>query len=167
MPKPLSKAALLSESEQEHAALEQFVAALTPGQMLQPGIVGEWSVKDGLAHLYEWEQMVQAWLAAAQRGELPHVPGEGYKWNQLPALNEQIRRKHADRSLDEVLAMYRESHRQITATMEGLSEETLFTPGLYPWMNKNTLAAFFGSCTGSHYLWARKEFRKGFKAQRS
>jgi hypothetical protein len=73
--------------------------------MEEPGIVGEWSVKDVLAHLYEWEQMVLRWLAAGKRGETPEVPAEGYKWNQLPALNEEIWLKYKDLPLDEILSM--------------------------------------------------------------
>ena len=60
--------------------------------------------------------------------------------------------------------MYRDSYQEVMATIEGLSEGTLFTRGLYPWMNKNALAAYFTSCTSSHYRWARKEMRKGFRA---
>ena len=55
------------------------------------------------------------------------------------------------------------SYHQIMEKIETLSEEALFTPGLYPWMNKNTLAAYFTSCTSSHYRWARAEIRKGLK----
>jgi hypothetical protein len=163
MPRPINKEDLLSQSQKEHDALEQFLSTLTVEQMTQPGIVGEWSPKDVLAHLYEWEQMVLGWLAASQRGETPHVPAEGYKWNQLPALNEQIRQKHEGRTLDDVLAMYGDSYQEVTGTIAGISEEALFTPGLYPWMNKNTLAAYFTSCTSSHYRWARNEMRKGFR----
>ena len=64
MPRPHTKALLLSESQKEHQALEEFLSTLSPEQMAQSGIVGEWSVKDVLAHLYEWEQMVLGWLAA-------------------------------------------------------------------------------------------------------
>ncbi len=164
MPRPHTKPQILSESQKERQALEKFLSTLTPEQMEQPGMLGEWSAKDVLAHLYEWEQMVLSWLAAGQRGETPPVPAEGYKWNQLPALNEEIRGKHMSRSLDEMQKLYRESYEQIMDTIDKLSEEDLFTLGLYPWMNKNTLAAYFVSCTSSHYRWARKEMRKGQKA---
>jgi hypothetical protein len=164
MPRPHTKPLLLSESQKEHDALEEFLATLTPDQMIQEGIVGEWSAKDVLAHLWEWEQMVLTWLATSQQGETPHVPAEGYKWNQLPTLNEEIYQKHHQRTLDEVLSMYQKSYQQVMETIEGLPEETLFTSGLYPWMNKNTLAAYFTSCTSSHYRWARKEIRKGYRA---
>jgi hypothetical protein len=163
MPRPQTKALILSESEKEYVALEQFLATLTPEQMLQPGIVGDWSVKDVLAHLHEWHQMVLRWIDASRRGETPHVPGEGYKWSQLPALNEQIFRTYADRPLDEIMKLYRDSHAQITQTIEVLDEATMFTPGLYKWMNKNTLGSYFVSATSSHYRWARKELRSGFR----
>ncbi len=165
MPRPHTKELLLSESHKEREKLEKFLATLTPDQMLQTGIVGEWSVKDVLAHLYEWEQMVLRWLAAGQRGESPQVPAKGYKWNQLPALNEEIRKKHHQSSLDDVQMMYRKSFLQTMQTMKELSEDTLFTSGLYPWMNKNTLAAYFTSCTSSHYRWALKEIRRGMRNQ--
>ncbi|MBC8507130.1 MAG: ClbS/DfsB family four-helix bundle protein [Chloroflexi bacterium] len=166
MPRPHTKELLLSESQKEREKLEKFLATLTPDQMLQSGIVAEWSVKDVLAHLFEWEQMVLGWLATGQRGDTPNVPAEGYKWNQLPALNEEIRQKHLQRTLDEIQVMFDESYQQTIQTIAGHSEETLFTSGLYPWMNKNTLAAYFTSCTSSHYRWALKEIRKGLRAQK-
>ena len=69
MPRPHTKALLLSESQKERAALDELLEPLTPVQMTEPGILGEWSVKDVLAHLYEWEQMVLGWLAATERGK--------------------------------------------------------------------------------------------------
>ena len=163
MPKPQTKSEILSASQKEHEALEEFLSGLSPEQMTEPGTLGEWSVKDVLAHLYEWEQMTLGWLAAGQNGETPCVPAKGYKWNQLPALNNHIKKKHNDSSLDEILSKYQASYKQIMDTIEGLPKEDLFTPGLHPWMNKNTLAAYFISNTSSHYRWALKEIRKGLK----
>jgi hypothetical protein len=50
-------------------------------------------------------------------------------------------------------------------TIERLSEEILFTRGLYPGINQNHLAAYFTSCTSSQYRWALKEIRKGLRAK--
>ncbi len=83
MPKPTTTAEILAASRQEHDALEQLLAPLTPGQMMQPGIVGEWSAKDVLAHLTEWEQMVLGWYHAGQAGETPALPAPGFKWSEL------------------------------------------------------------------------------------
>ena len=88
MPRPTSKTDLLAAIEKERSALETYLETLTLEQMTDPGIVGEWSVKDVLAHLIEWEQMVLGWHAAGLRGETPELPAPGFKWNQTPALNQ-------------------------------------------------------------------------------
>jgi len=166
MPRPTAKAGILSESAKEHDALEQLLATLTPEQMVQPGIVGEWSAKDVLAHLTEWEQMVLGWYHAGQTGDSPSLPAPGFKWSELPALNQVIYEKYRDRSLADVLDAFRASYRQITAWVESLSEEDLFTPGRHAWAKTNALASYVISCTSSHDRWARTELRKGLRASK-
>jgi len=58
--------------------------------MVEPGVVGEWSVKEVLAHLVEWEQMVVGWYRVGHGGEVPELPAPGYKWNQTPPLNQML-----------------------------------------------------------------------------
>lgn len=132
--------------------------------MTLPGIMGNWSAKDVLAHLYEWQQMFLRWYEASLGGETPAVPAEGYKWSQIPALNQKIYETYRERPLAEVLADFRASHARTLALVETLSDETLTTPGLYPWMNKNALVAYLAANTSSHYAWARSGVRKGLKA---
>jgi len=74
MPKPISKAQAIDKLETERRRLEQNLAPLNENDMLRPGVVGEWSVKDVLAHLASWEQFFLDWYAADQRGEMPHPP---------------------------------------------------------------------------------------------
>ena len=163
MPRPTSKTDLLAAIEKERGALETYLETLSPAEMTIPGIVGEWSVKDVLAHLIEWEQMVLSWHAAGLRGETPELPAPGFKWNQTPALNQQIFEKHRDRLLEDVIDQFQASHLEILGVIEGLSNEALFTAEQFAWTQKNTLGTYFVSATSSHYLWARKEIRKGMK----
>jgi uncharacterized protein (TIGR03083 family) len=165
MPRPTSKDDLLTAIDQERSALEELLETLTPAQMTEPGLVGDWSAKDVLAHLFEWEQMVLGWHQAGLRGETPELPAPGFKWSQTPQLNQQIYEKHRERPLDEVLELFRASHQEILATIQGLSNEELFTSGHYAWTKKNTLGTYMVSATSSHYLWARKEIRKGLRAK--
>ncbi len=123
--------------------------------MVESGVVGEWSVKDVLAHLYEWERMALGWYRAGLRGDDPEVPAPGYKWNQTPQLNRAIFEKHRDRPLDEVIAAFRASRQEILGVIESLSEEDLFSPGRFAWTRKNTLGTYFVSATSSHDVWAR------------
>jgi hypothetical protein len=160
MPRPLNKSQLLIESQKEYAALEKLLTTLTPEQMIFSGTPGEWSVKDYVAHLYEWQQMFFNWYQAGLCGEIPCVPAQGYKWSQLPALNQSIYEKYRDYPLSDVLSMFRESHCKTIQLIERLSENDLTTRALYNWMNQNALIAYLAANTSSHYHWAIKEIRK-------
>lgn len=161
MPKPKTKADLLIEAESEYAALEQFLAALQAAQMLSPGALGKWSVKDVLAHLFEWQHMFFGWYEAGLRGETPPMPAAGYKWNQLPALNHAIYLRYRDLPLDEVLDRFRASHRQTLELIQTFSAEELAQPGRFAWAGQHALCGFISANCGSHYRWARTAMRKG------
>ncbi|HEX6036375.1 MAG TPA: ClbS/DfsB family four-helix bundle protein [Anaerolineales bacterium] len=166
MPRPTNKNALLEAIEIERNALEGLLAGLSPEQMTEPGIVGEWSVKDVLAHLLEWEQMVLRWHAAGLKGKVPITPSEEFNWAQLPQLNKQIYEKHCHRPLADIQREFKSSSRKIRKTIQGLSDEDLFTRGRYAWTKTNTLGAYFVSNTSSHYHWARTTIKKGLKAKK-
>ena len=103
---------------------------------------------------------------AGERGEKPTVPAPGYKWSQTPELNQAIYEKYREWTLDEVMKRFAASSVEILDVIEGLSDADLFMPGRYAWTNKNTLGTYFVSATSSHYLWARNEIRKRFKADK-
>jgi hypothetical protein len=163
MSRPATKADLLAKSATEYSELEKWMAGLTLEQMIQPGVLGPWSVKDTLAHLHEWHCMVLKWYAAGLRGEIPPVPAPGFTWRQIPALNQQIYEKYRECSLDEILAKFRSSHQKTQELISSLTEPELFTSGRFLWMNDNNLAAYLTSVGSSHYRWARTELRKGIK----
>jgi hypothetical protein len=165
MPRPHTKKQLLETIEVEHKALDQLLAGLSPAQMIEPGIVGEWSVKDVLAHLLEWQQMVLRWYSAGLQGKVPAIPAEGMNWAQLPQLNQQIYEKHCHRPLADIQKEFKASHQKCLSTIQGLSEDDLFVRGRYAWTKSSTLGAYFISSTSSHYLWARKNIKKGLKAK--
>ena len=50
------KPQLLESIRDTRAGLEKKYAKLTPEQMVWPGSMGDWSVKDILAHLVDWER---------------------------------------------------------------------------------------------------------------
>ena len=98
-------------------------------------------------------------------GEIPELPALGYKWSETPQLNQHIFEKYRDLPLDNVLERFQTSHQEILATIQGLSNDELFTAGHFAWTKKNTLGTYMVSATCSHYLWARKEIRKGLRAK--
>ena len=163
MPEPTTKEALLKDIRIEREALEGFLAGLTPQRMIQPGAIAEWSVKDVLAHLAEWEQLLLVWYQAGLRGEVPPLPAPGYNWRQMDELNQTIYEKYRDASLEGVLDYFRTSYRQVLEAVQAMAEDELFTPGQFTWTKQNTLAAYVIPCTSEHYEWARQEMRKGLK----
>lgn len=165
MPRPGTKKQLLETIEAEHKALEQFLAGLSPAQMTKPGAIGEWSVKDVLAHLLEWQHMVLSWHAAGLQGKVPATPAEDLNWSQIPQLNQQIYEKHCHRALADIQKEFKSSHKKMLSTIQSLSEADLFTRGRYAWTKNTTLGSYFISSTSSHYHWARTTMKKGLKAE--
>jgi len=163
MPKPTTREALLKEIHDEREKLESLLATIPADVFVSKKVMGEWATKDVLTHLVAWEQMVILWVQSGYAGKTIPVPAEGFKWSQLPALNDRIFREHRDDPRDVVMAEFQRSYNEILELLKSIPEEDLFTPGLHKWQNKNTLAAYFKSCTSSHYLWARKEISKGLK----
>lgn len=164
MSKPITKDQIIETAQKERNALEELLNGLTSDQMTQPNVVGDWSAKDVLGHLIEWEQMVMKWYDAGVKGKTPAVPSEEYNWGQLPQLNHVIYLKYRDRSLADIQKDFKASYNKIMKTIQAISEKELFTRGHYTWSRNNTLAAYFVSGTSSHYRWARTALRKGFNS---
>lgn len=165
MPNPTTKDALLAEIRAERGFLEEFLATLTPQQMVVPGAIAGWSVKDVLAHLAEWEQLLLVWYQAGLRSEVPPLPAPGYSWAQMDDLNRKIYEKYFDRSLEDVQTFFHASYLQVLEAVHAMTEDELFTPGRYTWTKQNALAAYVVPCTSEHYDWARQEMRKGLRKE--
>jgi len=159
MPKPTNKQELLDEAEKEYEALKKQVAEFTPEEMVRPGVIGVWSIKDILAHLLEWQRMYMGWYEAGLRGEKPATPAKGYNWSELPALNQDIYERYKDAKLDNVRNQLETSHRHMLDVAGSLSEDELFTPGRHKWTGISTLASYVDANTGTHYRWAQTGIR--------
>jgi uncharacterized protein (TIGR03083 family) len=166
MSKPTTKSEVLSEMRAEREALEALVAAAPPVKLVQPGALEGWSVKDTLLHLAAWEQMFLGWYRAGKAGQIPITPAEGYNWRQLNELNQAIYDKYRDLPLEQALARFHASYRELLETVEGMSEAEADTPGFYAWTKGHALAGWISSNAGNHYRWARKELSKGLKKLR-
>lgn len=163
MPRPTTKDQLLKEIIDERVKLETLLVTIPPDVYATKKVLGEWTTKDVVSHLIAWEQMVILWVKSGIEGKSIPVPAEGFKWSDLPALNESIFRAHQNEAIEEVQVKFKDSYLQTLDLLNSISENDLFTPGLYKWQNKNMLSAYFKSCTSSHYLWARKEITRGLK----
>ncbi len=156
----LNKALVLERIQTERRRLEASLKGLNREQMEIAGVVGDWSVKDVLAHLVEWEQMFERWYRAGLRGEIPQLPAPGIDWEALDRLNQQIYEKHRDRDLDQILEEFRASYDRTLATIQEMSEAEMFTPSRYAWLGEGSLVDYVLANTANHYRWAKDRIRR-------
>lgn len=160
MTKQASKDELLSNIQVQRRRLENSLAALNDVDMIQPGVIGSWSVKDVLAHLIAWEQLFLDWYQAGIQGRTPAKAPVGMSRKAIDALNQEIYQDNCRRSLDEVISCFHTSYQQVLATIESIPEQELFAHGRFPWTGKLTLADYIAGNTCNRYAWARKQIFK-------
>ncbi len=165
MPRPTSKKQLLEQADTNYTKLQAELDLIPQDDMLDSGVVDAWSVKDVLAHLYEWQQMMSSWYEIGKAGDDPQTPSPDYTWQQIPDLNQQIYETYRDIALDDIVAKFEASHLAMMALIEGIDNEELFTPKIYKWTKSTTLGSYLTSATSSHYDWATKHIRRWRKAK--
>ena len=164
MPHVKDKPLVLQRLNTERRRLEQNLARLTPSDMLQPGVVKSWSVKDVLAHLYDWEARLPVWLETARRGGPDDCPDPHFSWRQIDQLNEHIYLAHRDQSLDSVLQAFRETHRRFMQVVEAIPEDEMFTPSFYSFTESASILDWLHGFA-NHDLWGKKKIRQWLKSQ--
>lgn len=162
------KTELLDAMASQRARLDGALSRISPADMLIPGAVGEWSVKDVLAHIFDWEQRFLGWYRQQLRGETPIVPGPGLTWRDLDALNQNIYERHRDRALDDVKDEYRRSYAEIRAVVGAIPAEDLTVPGIYSWIGSDhTLSDFIAGNTSEHYAQHGDDLERWLAARQS
>jgi hypothetical protein len=155
MARSRSKAQALARLEEERALLEERVASLDPGSMLRPGVVGEWSVKDVLAHLADWEEHMLDWVASSRRGERVPGPEPGLSWNRLKDFNRRVFERHRDERLDQVVEYFRGAHGRFMELVAAMPEEEMLKRGRYPLTGKQAIYDWLLQYA-AHDAWARR-----------
>jgi hypothetical protein len=122
----LKRSELIERIRSTRHEFETLLAQLTPEQMTQAGVAGEWSIKDMLAHIAWYEGQEAEFYAESDLEGSPlwKVPQDPR--NQI--LFEQSR----DRPLEEVLGEFRAAHNRFLEVIEGLSDQDLRTPERFP-----------------------------------
>lgn len=163
MTKQKDKTALLHDIQSEHHRLDRVLDNLTPQDMLQGGVIGDWSVKDILAHLTAWEQVFLHWYRCGLSGKSSDIEPVGMGKKAIDALNQRFYDQYAGHNLEDVLANFLASYQEILAVVNETTEEELFSPGRYAWTGKYILVDYLMSNTGNHYRWARQKIHHWWK----
>jgi hypothetical protein len=167
MGRPTNKHELLAAAAGEFGWLWDAVALVGIEERERPGACEAWSVKDLLAHLDGWHEMVLAWEAVGSAGGTPEMPAPGLTWAETPALNQQLFERSEHDRWDEVVERVRASHEKVMAVIESYSDEDLFTKKRFPWTGSTSVGSYLVSASASHYAWASKLIRKWAKTNSS
>lgn len=143
----MTRAELRAELEQSRASLEKLIENLSEAELLQPGAVGEWSVRDVLQHLSIWEAETIQLILGFRRGRRP--PSERFT-GEVDALNAKWHAATRDRPLDRVLADFHAVRKQTLRQIEDLTEDELSRPKPFPWMMGRPLAEWIAEDTYLH-----------------
>lgn len=121
----MTKQQLLEKLERAWADLKASYAGLSEAQMTAPGVTGEWSVKDILAHVTTWEEEALKLLPLIREGTTP--PRYADLYGGLNAFNAQMSERKRGLALEEVLAQLDDTHRRMIAYIEGAPDDLIAT----------------------------------------
>lgn len=107
----MTKQQLLDKLENAWADLQASFAGLSEAQMTEPGVTGEWSVKDILAHVTTWEEEALRMMPVILENKTP--PRYADQYGGLNAFNAQMSAQKRDLPLAEVLAQLDATHRRL------------------------------------------------------
>jgi hypothetical protein len=106
------------------ATFEESYAGLSDAQLLMPGVTGQWSVRDIIAHVTWWEEEALKHLPLIREGGRP--PRYSVQYGGIDAFNALMTEKRRGLSLAEVLRQHNEIHERLIEYVRDASDE-LFT----------------------------------------
>ncbi|MBO9308240.1 MAG: DinB family protein [Chloroflexi bacterium] len=141
------KQAVLEELRRARANLLAAIEGLSPNDMLRPGVVGFWSVKDVLAHLTVWESEL---VTALSRLDRPSLVPRIVQIDDIDAFNAEQYQINAPRPLQLVLEDFHGVHKHLLRAVEALDERTLTDTRKFRWLEGESLVYLIAECAYWH-----------------
>ena len=114
---------LLKKLDKAWAAIKESYAGLPDAQLTQPGVMGDWSVKDILAHVTTWEEEALKVLPLILQGGRP--PRYSTMYGGIDAFNAQMREQKRGLPLSDALRQLDETHRRLIDYVQSAPEEEI------------------------------------------
>jgi hypothetical protein len=133
----MNKQTLLEALKEGRENMEEILEGISETEMTEPGVSGEWSVKDILAHLTYWEAELIKLLWQAQQGQKPSTVQ--FQEESVDEVNARWYEDIKKRQLDRVLADFDSVRKQTIRRVENLSEKDLTDPQRFSWLGERPL----------------------------
>jgi hypothetical protein len=134
----MNKSTILKKLRSEHQRMLAVIDGLSKDAMLQPGVIGDWSVKDILNHLSHWEAELVTLLWQVQQGQKPSSVSHSNE--EIESLNQQWYKEGLERSLEMIMIDFRGVRKQTIRRVEAFNEDDLAKADRYPWLKGKSLA---------------------------
>ncbi len=121
----MDKQQLLTKIDKAWSALQASIDGLTDGQMTQPGVTGDWSVKDILGHVTTWEEEALKHLPHILEGKRP--PRYSVQYGGIDAFNALKTMENRARSLGDVRTRMDETHVRLVDYVRAAPDELIAT----------------------------------------
>ena len=116
----MDKQQLLKRLETVWTAFKESCTGLSDAQLLEPGVMGDWSVKDSLAHVTIWEEEALKYLPLISNRE---TPPRYTRYGGIDGFNAQMIEQRRSLALSEVLSQLDETHRRLVSYLQSVPEE--------------------------------------------
>lgn len=147
----MNKQELLDLTRSERSALDDIVQKLTPDELCAPVLDGDRSIKDVLAHVAKWEELMANALETGLRGETPAWPEPGATLADVDKINQRTFDENRDRPLDDIVQESRVAYERALALVESVPEEAIFTPSHFSWLGSMPLSVVVRANMDEHY----------------
>jgi hypothetical protein len=148
----MRRAELVAQLNSEQQAWERLLGQIGEDRMEEPGVAGEWSTKDVVAHLTAWRRRTVGRLEAVAHGR----PEPAHEWPAAlrddDEINAWFHERDRDKSVRQTLAESRGLFEQLVSAIAKLPEDSLDDPARFPWMQGAPLtgATLFGHFHDEH-----------------
>lgn len=121
----MRKEQLLDKLDNAWTELKDSYAGLSTAHMTEPGVVGDWSVKDILAHVTTWEEEALKHLPHILAGEKP--PRYSVTYGGIDAFNALMTEQKRALPLVEILRQMDETHVRLVTYVQNAPEQQFTT----------------------------------------
>lgn len=116
---------LLARIDSAWTAFQSSYAGLPEARLLQPGVAGDWSVKDTIAHVSWWEEEALTHLPHILAGRRP--PRYSTTYGGIDAFNALMTERKRDLGLADVLVHADETHERLLAFLGTVPDDQIAT----------------------------------------
>lgn len=125
----LSKEILLSRIRKSHSGLFDFVVNLDPSSLLESQEDERWTIKDILAHVMAWEEvLIRFHIQGEPFDRVVGIEDAQYWVISDDELNEHFYQRYRDWPVDKVLKSARDTHGALIEILEELPADRLRNP---------------------------------------